>query len=94
MTKIKVPLEVGLASLMLVGVLFNAALAKPAAEDPDSIASASRALSPGTTQPSNLTHQPLPQVPGVTIAPPLIPASELTSPDLPQGPRQRRERMK
>jgi hypothetical protein len=94
MAKMKAPLEVGLAPLMLAGVLFNAALAKPTPEGPDNIASASRALSPGTTLPSNLKHQPLPQVPGVTVAPPLIPASKLTSPDLPQAPRKRRERMK
>jgi hypothetical protein len=55
--------------------------------------SVSRTLTPGA-QPSNLTHQSLPHLLGVTIAPPLIPASELTSPELPQAPRQRRERVK
>ena len=69
MTRTKIPLEVGLAALMLAGMLFNAAWAKSLEGDP-TVGSASRALSPGTTLPSNVTHPAVPPVPGVIIAPP------------------------
>jgi len=76
-----------------VALSSGSGLAKPLENEQEALASFSRALSPGSTRPSNLTHQPLPQVPGVTVVPPVIPASELTSPGLPP-PRRRHEPMK
>ena len=55
MTRSKITLEVGLAALMLAGMLFNAASASSPESNP-AVGSARRALSPGTTLPSNVTH--------------------------------------
>ena len=95
MTRSKIPLEVGLAALMLTGILLSAAWAASPENDPRTD-SASRALSPGTTLPSNVTH-PAPQVPGIIIAPdgsdPVVPATEPV-PEIRDLPWRRVERMK
>jgi hypothetical protein len=98
MTRTKTPLEVGLAALMLAGMLVNAAWASSPESSP-AVGSASRALSPGTTLPSNVTHPTVPPVPGVIIAPPssdpVIPSPEpVLSPDIPDLPWRRIERLK
>ena len=95
MARSKIPLEVGLAALMLTGILLSAALAASPENDPR-VGSGSRALSPGTTQPSNVTN-PAPQVPGVIITPqgsdPVVPAIE-PMPEIRDLPWRRVERMK
>jgi hypothetical protein len=97
MTRTKIPLEVGLAALMLIGMLFNAAWATSPENDP-AVGSASRALSPGTTLPSNITH-PTQPVPGVIIVPPssdpVVPTTEPTlSPEIPDLPWRRVEHLR
>ena len=98
MTRTKIPLEVGLAALMLAGLLFNAAWAGSPESDP-AVGSASRALSPGTTLPSNVTHPTFPPVPGIIIAPPssdpVVPATEpVLSPETPDLTWRRVERLR
>ena len=98
MTRTKTPLEVGLAALMLAGMFVNAAWASSPESSP-AVGSASRALSPGTTLPSNVTHPTFPQVPGVIIAPPssdpVVPSTgPVLSPEIPDLPWRRVERLR